>query len=222
MHRLLPTLLFLSACGGEVLQLDEIAAFDGPVERVVLDVGSADVLIVATELAGAVLHQSGRYNQDPPDVQTALEAGTLTIVARCPGGVGIHRACNLDLVLEIPADAELEAELGSGDLTLDGLGGGFDVRGGGGDIVGWALTSAVGLVQGGSGDVDLELDAVPDEVDIHTGAGDVRLVVPDAAYAITTDSGSGDVTVDGIDQVASETRTLSLETGSGDIVVQGR
>ncbi len=222
MHRLLPILLLLPACGDEVLRLDQTTAFDGPVERVVLDLGSADVQLVATEGTGAVLHETGRYNQDPPEVRSTLEGGTLTVVARCLDGFRLFRVCELDLELEIPAGATIEADVGSGDLTLDGLGGDLDLRTGSGDVVGRALTSVVVFVQGGSGDVDLELDAVPDEVDLHTGSGDVRLVLPDAAYAITSDSGSGDVIIEGIDQVASAARTLTLETGSGDIVVQGR
>lgn len=220
MLRSLPLLLVLPACGGEVSRIDETTSFDGAVDRVVLDVGAADVVVFAGD--GAALRQVGRYNQDPPEVEATLDGGTLTLSARCPHRVALHSVCELDLELEVPADVALQADLGAGDLTLDGIRGDLDVVFGSGDVTGWSLTPATAFVEGGAGDLDLELDAVPDEVDLSTGAGDVHLVLPHAAYAVWTDTGSGEVHIGGIDQVAAAAHRLTLETGSGDIRVEGR
>ena len=70
----------------------------------------------------------------------------------------------------------------------------------------------------GSGDIELEYVAVPDDVTLETGSGDATVRLPDESYAVTTESGSGDSTTE-VTNDGSSPRKVSVTTGSGDASV---
>ena len=112
------------------------------------------------------------------------------------------------------------ATTGSGGIVLRNIAGDVDVDSGSGDIDGYALGGASVIASTGSGHVDLVLDGKPRRITIDTGSGDVALALPPGAYSLSTDTGSGQVRVDGV-QRSSDGARVDIETGSGDISVQG-
>ena len=133
---------------------------------------------------------------------------------------------DLDYVLFLPPEAEVEVEVGSGDVQASGFSKSVRIRTGSGDI---DLTRVSGEihVRCGSGDIqlrqvfgaifactgsgDLAGRELKGHIDVETGSGDVSF--KDAEGEIRILTGSGDVEVEGI--LAEE--TWRIRTGSGDV-----
>ncbi len=196
--------------------------------------GDVQVRVVPGRTVGTIT-RTVRWNGDAPCLKSSLEAGLLALTDDCGSGV----ACAVDYVITLPAspdfvsvdtgsgdvgvdglEGDVVVKTGSGDVTLAGIGGDVNVDTGSGDILGHRLTSTAFLGDTGSGDVDLTFDVAPLQVDVGTGSGDVTLAVPAGTYRVETSTGSGDVSLSGIEE--GDGGTLHVETGSGDIVIDGR
>jgi len=114
-----------------------------------------------------------------------------------------------------------DLETGSGDVLLMDVAGDIVVSTGSGLISGSGL--AAGLLQAntGSGDVELSLSVLQGGVDISTGSGDVELAVPRGSYAVDVSTGAGKVRVDGISDDPGAPRWIEVDTGSGDVHLEG-
>jgi DUF4097 and DUF4098 domain-containing protein YvlB len=133
---------------------------------------------------------------------------------------------DVDYVLFLPPEAEVEVEVGSGDVQVSGFSKSVRIRAGSGDI---ELTGISGEVHArcGSGDIELrqvfgaifartgsgDLDGqeLKGHIDVETGSGDVSLKEAEGELRILT--GSGDVEVEGV--IADE--SWRIRTGSGDV-----
>jgi hypothetical protein len=133
---------------------------------------------------------------------------------------------DLDYVLFLPPEAEVEVEVGSGDVQVSGFSKSVRIRAGSGDI---ELTGISGEIHArcGSGDIrlrqvfgaifartgsgDLEGWELKGHIDVETGSGDVSLREAEGELRILT--GSGDVEVEGV--IADE--SWRIRTGSGDV-----
>ena len=73
----------------------------------------------------------------------------------------------------------------------------------------------------GSGSVNLAMLSVPDRITVDTGAGDLWVAVPFGTYRIDARTGAGQVSISGLTADEEATSVLDLETGRGDIVVEG-
>lgn len=236
---ILTTLVLVVACNMQ--QADVILSFDGPVERVVIDAGRADIVIVGTDRAdGAEIHDTSRYNREAPELGVSLVDGELRIAPSCPGGAGVAVTCDVQLTVEVPAGVEVSGKTGSGDLqveAIDGdvtlaaesgdvhladLSGAVEVSGGQGDIVGEGLRAAVLSASASSGDLELAFAGVPASVWLETRSGDVTLTVPKAAYDVRIGASPDEVSVSGIDRVADAPATIEVASDSGDITVRGQ
>ncbi|MBI3967002.1 MAG: DUF4097 family beta strand repeat protein [Chloroflexi bacterium] len=104
----------------------------------------------------------------------------------------LGRSGRVDYVVEIPANVNVEAQIGSGDVELASLAGALRIQVGSGDA---SLTNVSGPVE------------------IHTWFGDVILANVSGELRVVTGSGSL--------RGAGLTNARELHTGSGDIVVSG-
>lgn len=132
----------------------------------------------------------------------------------------------LDYTLFLPPEAEVEVEVGSGDVSAHGLAKTLRVTTGSGDVVLREVSGEV-RVRCGSGDVELKrvfaalsictgsgditAHDIKGDLDLETGSGDVRLTEVQAELRIS--AGSGDVWVAG----GLEEETWKIRTGSGDV-----
>ena len=115
--------------------------------------------------------------------------------------------------------SDVKVRTSGGDVTLDSISGGVDIATDGGSIHGTSLTST--LIQTGtsSGDISLNVTGAPDRIGSGSASGDIDLVVPDLAYAVDAKASSPeDVTVD-VTESSTATRTISAQTGSGQIFI---
>ncbi len=82
----------------------------------------------------------------------------------------------------------------------------------------WSSTSISAST--GSGGVDLEFASAPDLVEVSTGSGSVEITVPEGTYAVAIDTASGSETIEGVVDDPAAERTITVDTGSGGILVQ--
>lgn len=104
----------------------------------------------------------------------------------------------------------VEATSGSGHVRVEGIGAEVRARTGSGNVV---VARTEGAASGGSGSGNVELTAVSGAADAHTGSGNIA--ISRATGAVRARTGSGTIRVVG---AASE---LDLESGSGEIDVDG-
>lgn len=113
---------------------------------------------------------------------------------------------------------QVRVRTGSGSIELAELGGDLDVRTGSGEIEGSGILGRDVDARTTSGDIELRL-LDPGKLEAETGSGEIALSVPSDEYRVDADTGSGDTEID-VAQDANAARELSLSSGSGDIRVE--
>jgi hypothetical protein len=209
------------------------------VTSVQFDTGPGDVSIVQGA-RGTPVRVTARITRSftSPEHDDRVQGRALRLTSDCR--TWLNGACDVDYDVIVPPGTRVGADVGSGDVRIDGLrtrspivvraGSGdldlsdvsapeLNLRVGSGNIAGDLRLSPLVSVELGSGDLALALGGTPERVRASTGSGDVELTVPAApSYRIDTDTGSGDVTAD--EALARDDRSprlLSVSTGSGDI-----
>lgn len=150
----------------------------------------------------------------PEVVTTEGEDGTVRAEAPCSGGnLGV---CSVDLVAWVPAGTDVQVSTGFGDVDVT-TSGAVVVEGTGGNItVDGSPTEA--SLSATLGDVDFRSSVAPDRVRIRSTLGAVAVQVPAEAYAVSTDSSQGSVSIDpDVRRDADAPHTLDIETTLGDI-----
>ncbi len=117
---------------------------------------------------------------------------------------------DLDCTLFLPPEAEVEVEVGSGDVSAQGLKERLRVRSGAGDI---ELQDIAGEIILRSGSGDIQLKQVFGAISVRTGSGDIH--GEEVKGDVDLETGSGDINLKGIEG------ELRLFTGSGDIKIEG-
>jgi hypothetical protein len=145
------------------------------------------------------------------------------------GGSGLHTSnVSIDYTIVVPADAEIHAATGSGDVAVDGIKGPANFVSGSGAITASNVSGDVqamtgsgelkfsqvqGQVQATTGSGDITLDDVRNQVRLHSGSGNMEISNP--ADAVEASTGSGDITIKGA------SADLRLRTGSGGVLIEG-
>ncbi|MGQ9699696.1 MAG: DUF4097 family beta strand repeat-containing protein [Candidatus Bipolaricaulaceae bacterium] len=117
---------------------------------------------------------------------------------------------SLDYVLLLPPEAEVEVEVGSGDVEAFGLSRKLRVVSGSGDIL---LRDLAGEVRIRCGSGDIALSRVFGALSLRTGSGDIE--GEEIKGDVDLETGSGDVVLTGLEG------NLRVLTGSGDVQVGG-
>ena len=224
-----------------------------PVRSIDVDVDTGDVRVVASDVPAVLLRRSETWALGRPRVTETVEGDTLRIRAECTAALSW---CEVSYVLTVPRGVTVVARSGSGSLALSGTGrvqadtgsgdvsltsvtGGavvrtgsgevsvdevsgesLEVRTGSGDVTVDGAATPVLDARTGSGDLRLVLATPPDSVRGETGSGDVRVLLPldGGAYDVQVDTGSGERQI-GVSDVIGAPRRVVLRTGSGDVQV---
>jgi hypothetical protein len=236
-----PALLALCVLGCEGPTRIEQLTFEDPIERVEVDSGSGEIIVVA-EADREHIDVEAVIRGNDTRIEWAIEDGTLQLTHDCPPRS--WSSCTVDWYVWVPrvapAGIDLDLESGSGDIMVDDLIGSVRAATGSGDV---RLHDTVGLVFDaetgsgdvtltrceaddvesftGSGDVEVSLVSRPRRVALETGSGDATLTVPDGAYRLDLDAGSGHIDVHGLSQDSDADSLIQISTGSGDIAVHG-
>jgi putative adhesin len=208
------------------------------VNSVRLDTGAGDVSVVQGA-RGTPVRVTARITRsfNTPQRTDHVSDGVLMLSGNCDSWFG---DCGVDYDVTVPPGTRVDANVGSGDVSITGLrtraplvvrgGSGdldlsdvsapsVDLRVGSGEVTADLRRSPLVAVKLGSGDLTLALAGAPHRVRASTGSGDIDLTVPAApSYRIETDTGSGDVTADAaLVRDDRSSRLLSVSAGSGDI-----
>jgi DUF4097 and DUF4098 domain-containing protein YvlB len=197
---------------------DRTLSVTGPVE---LDVqtGSGDITVRSGDSTKveihAKIHASGwgdaeqrihEIENDPPIEQNG---NTIRV-----GHIENHdwkRNISISYELIVPVQTKLRSESGSGDQTVDGIGGPVDMNSGSGGLHAKNIGGEA-RVRTGSGDI--ELDGIHGNAHATAGSGTIRAIA--IAGGLTASSGSGDVK---LEQTAAG--DVDISTGSGDVQMKG-
>jgi hypothetical protein len=134
----------------------------------------------------------------------------------------------------------VSARTGSGDIRAESIPGAVTMETGSGDISGMAvsganvtfktgsgdisiagLASARAFARAGSGDITLTFTAVPAQVHVENGSGNVTLVLPPGAtqYRVDASTGSGDAPVVTVPTNSASQHVITVRDGSGNISI---
>jgi hypothetical protein len=153
----------------------------------------------------------------PSDVAVKVVGGGGDVeIAGVGGKVDVQTSSGHVALGDLTSDVKVRTS--SGGVTLSALAGTLDIATDSGSIEGTALTSPMIQTGTSSGDIDLNVTGSADRIGAGSGSGDITLVVPDLAYAVTAQSSSGEVVVD-VNQASDASRTISAQTGSGQISI---
>jgi DUF4097 and DUF4098 domain-containing protein YvlB len=226
----LPVLVYASSEG----HFDRTLQVNG---SVTLDVstGSGDITVKTGSSNQVVVHgtvhssnwifgsdDAVKKTESNPPIQQS--GNGIRIGYNLPDDVKRHVSINYEIT--VPADTNLQAHSGSGNIDVNGVRSAVEVQTGSGDIrardLGKGLRAQTGSGniraesvaapfngQTGSGDIEADLTGSGD-VDIHTGSGTIR--VHGIKGGLRAKTGSGNIEADG-----SVTGPWQLQSGSGNV-----
>lgn len=194
----------------------------GPV-RLRVENGSGSVEVTALDGTEATVDITG---PDADDVRVELSGEELLVIAPARRGGFFGGDRRLDMVITVPTRSELNAKLGSADLSCSGELGAASVRSGSGDVTMTHLAGAA-LIETGSGDIRLQ--HVEEPLRVKSGSGDVHVLRAGADVSVSTGSGNVEIgeghgpasvkTGSGDLRIAHALTDVGLSTGSGDLVI---
>ena len=211
---------------------DKTFEVSGPI-RIEMVNGSGDSKITAGPAGQVQIHgeiqvhawsdQSGQRRVD--ELQTRPPVSQEGSLIRIGGSTG---DASIDYTIVVPADAQIRATTGSGDLEVSGLKGPANFISGSGDLKvsnisndvqantgsgEVALSDVTGQVQVNTGSGDITLDRIHGDLRMQTGSGSIEVTAPSGKLEANTSS--GDVTVRGASS------DLRIHTSSGDVTIEG-
>jgi hypothetical protein len=109
---------------------------------------------------------------------------------------------------------------GGGNVTVGQLSGPVSLHTGGGDITGTAITARDITVGTGGGNVRLTLTAVPENLSVNTGGGDITIIVPPGvSYDVTTHTDGGSISKS-VPVNSLSPYKITATTGGGNITIE--
>lgn len=228
--------LALAAVGSSALSISQallrsertsVVDLDGDVRRLVLEVDSGDVRVVASDRQGARVRREETWSITRPSVTEGVVDGELRVRADCNA---LLSWCDVAYVLEVPTGTTVLARTGSGSFEAVGTGdvradtgsgevrlaegtGDGDVRSGSGEVTVDGQRGGSLVARTGSGDITVTRADV-ERVSGRTGSGDVELGLRSEPDEVVGRTGSGDVDVEL--PLGDEAYAVSVRTGSGD------
>ena len=228
--------LALAAVGSSALSISQallrsertsVLDLDGDVRRLVLEVDSGDVTVVASDRDGVRIERTETWSIERPSVSEQVVDRELRVRAECNA---LLSWCDVSYVLEVPAGTtvlartgsgsieasgtgDVQADTGSGDVELTSVTGDADLRSGSGAVTLDAVRGGSIVAQTGSGDITVTRAEVS-RVSGRTGSGDVEVGLRTAPDEVLARTGSGDVDVEL--PRGDEAYAATVRTGSGD------
>ena len=207
-----------------------LSTFDGSVEVRPWD--RSEVLIVVERRAGS------RDGVESIDVDVEQDGDRIRLAARNQPDSAFDwsfRGRSASLIVNVPADSDLQARTGDGALDVEGLTGRVDLRSGDGTIRGRRLAGELKLATGDgpinltdssgnlnaqTGDGSVSVEGALTSVRVHTGDGTVTMAVARGSETTgdwTIATGDGSVTLELPDDFNAD---LDAHTGDGRISVE--
>ena len=204
---------------------------DEPFTRVVVTVGSGDVVVQRTtgspEWFATADYTGARPSYEPvvagtdlivaDDCETSSEC-SVTYTILVPEGTEVTATGGSGAITVKEITAAVSVANGSGTVFLDTVNGGISVTTGSGDIIGTKLVAAEATFDSASGSIDVAFENVIPALTIDTTSGDVKAQLAGGPYNLETETGAGNTDLK-VDDDDNATNMVSLKTGSGDVTV---
>jgi hypothetical protein len=190
----------------------------GDLAGVRLDLGDADVEIDGGATAVEVRRIDRFAFGEPSREQRTVEAGTLTVVSRCPEQV--LGSCRATYRLTVPDNVPVEIETSSGSVRLSGVRASVQVSTGSGAIAATGFCGFSLRASADSGDVGAVSECSADRLELRSRSGDVRAVVPAGRYQVDAQSDSGATRVRGITPAEDAPFQVQALSTTGDVTVE--
>jgi len=204
--------------------------------KATVSVSGGDVTVRQAAGTDARLTGTATYSLIRPDLKTRHITGGVAIRYNCMVPAG---NCGLDATLSVPAQTVASVSTGGGDatavgttgdvtlstdggdVTADRVSGVLSLSTGGGSIHGTAITAPRVAAHSGGGDIEIVFTAVPRDVRVDTGGGNVTIVVPagSAQYHVTANTDGGTVS-DSVPINTSSPNVITATSGGGDITIR--
>lgn len=202
----------LLAGSGCVVAIDETITVRQPVDAIVISVTAGDVTIDAAE--GDVELSGDFGGPGRGTIGHELVDGVLTIDYDC-------KLCGGKLSISCPPETGITADVGGGDLTLNGMAGSVNASLGGGTTKIRGHGAGNVTLDADVGDAELEFLASPERIDVSVGTGTIGIDVPIGAYALDLDATNGFVDVSGVTDDPGAPYAIVAYAGTGSIAIQG-
>lgn len=210
---------------------------------ILVGLSNSSVTLISGKPGIVTVRRQVTWSRAKPVPEERIVGRTLQIRAHCSSPLLPPTGqCRSDLVVEVPPEATVRAEVAAGriqaeqltgavdlttyggDITVSGLRGRLRARSDGGSITGSDLAGAETQVKARWGDVDLRFAAAPTLVQAAVGTGDVSIAVPRAGtgpdgYLVRADTGNGRQNVD-VPQDSAGRHTIDAHSDHGDVTVR--
>lgn len=190
----------------------------GDLTGIRLDLDAADVEIAGGAAAVEVRRVDRFAFGRPSDERRSVEAGTLTIVSRCPEQV--LGTCRAAYRLAVPDNVPVEIDTGSGVVALTGVRASVTVTTGSGPITATRFCGFMLSATSDSGAIDVRADCSADRLELRSRTGDVHVTVPTGRYRIDAQSESGASRVRGLMSADAAPFEIQARSASGDVAVE--
>jgi hypothetical protein len=222
---------------------EEVRTFTGTVSQIRVSQDVGDVRLTADAPDGTARVTANITDSFSEVTWSArLQGSTLFVEGRCDQKGVSFFGCDVDFTVSLPPGAAVQLESDTGDVSVDGgfaaieaststgdvkvseITGPVKLRTNTGDIRALALGGSVADLKTQTGDVRVEFATPPTIAVAQTNTGDVRVQVPRDAtqYQVSTNTDTGDVSVDVANVPTATDHRISAETDTGDIRVSYR
>jgi hypothetical protein len=186
-----------------------------PAQAVVISDGSGDATVRPSTDGRA--HLRGEVNYSLVRSVVTWKTQGKDVVVTGPDCFWIG-SCGSDLHLSLPGDEALRAELGDGNLDVEGLRANLRLSDSSGDITVGRVSGTLALSDS-SGNIKLQFDEAPDKVVVHDASGNITVAVPgDDAYRVIAETASGSKNVD-VPTNPSSQKSIDVYDDSGNVDV---
>jgi hypothetical protein len=193
-----------------------------------------DVLLLPSRDGLVHVFAESQHGISEPQVDAESTARGVTLDGSCDSDLAIE--CTVDFTVQVPASFDVDVTVGagsvtasdlagqiwvghlSGDVRLDDLSGPVSVTGDEGRVEANGLRSATVDVSNGSGDVQVEMAAVPTSMRVYSEQGDVQIAVPGTEEYRIEAAAAGSTQI-GVADDAMAPHSIRATSRSGDVVI---
>jgi hypothetical protein len=192
----------------------------GPVSRIELAVASGDVDVVGVRGPAVRVERTDRYAFGHAATERrSFVRGVLRLTSACPRI--LVGSCSASYRVTVPDAVTVAVRTGAGRIHFEDFRGPAEIRSGSGPVsvdafCGFGLTA-----QSGSGDVRVVSACTPERLDLQTGSGSATAIVPPGTYRVAAHTLSGRVHVHGVSASGTAAFSISVQSRSGDVTVGG-
>lgn len=194
----------------------------GAVNGVNLDLAGASADVIGGGDGRAVaVRRTDRYTFGrAPDADRDVVRGILRLRSRCPSSV--LASCSAAYRIVVPDNIPVTVRTSTGDVRFRAFRGPAQIDTGTGDIAVGSYCGFALRARAESGSVQAEASCAPDRLELRSGTGDVRAIVPPGRYELDADTGAGSRSVRGVTQVSDAPFQIQAISSTGDVEVEGR